>query len=58
MDLWVKPLLNNALLSGSTATWTQQHLLGSSVSGYLYLEGHGPRPSARDTTRYPNSISS
>jgi hypothetical protein len=40
--LWAKPLLSDALPSGSAATRTEQHLLGSSVSGYLYLEGQGP----------------
>jgi hypothetical protein len=39
--LWAKPFLNGTLPSDSAAIWTEQHLLGSSVSGYLYLEDQG-----------------
>jgi hypothetical protein len=31
-----------ALPSGPVTIWTEQHPLGSSVSGYLSLEGQGP----------------
>jgi hypothetical protein len=37
--MWAKPLSQDALPSGAAATWTEQHQLGSSACGYLYLEG-------------------
>jgi hypothetical protein len=38
MALWLK-LLTDALPSGPSATWKEQHLFGWSVSSYFYLEG-------------------
>jgi hypothetical protein len=40
--LWAKSLLNDALPTGSAATWTEQHPLGSSVRSYSTWRVKGP----------------